>query len=412
VIILLMFLLLATPIMMTNHIARMLRQNRVRVIDLGVAFIWIVFLYSFLPMLGIWLASLGIGALVDDRLGHKVPDLSLVLAVGSSYAAFMMGFAWVYSRQRIPHSHRELVWQVPTSVEFISIVALVVITKLGSFLLRFFFAADIPDDYMSSFTVYRGQPILIQQLAAVLTIVDFAATMLFIVVATAYTRRFYWLIAALLVLQIVIAVEGGGSRTSAFLCAFAFGVALTVYNRRLRPWLLAALAAGGVVAFLIAGEIRAGDYKGEGAISLQLLQGGEFLAVFDNSLDLMSRLPDNIFLPLRVQMYLVDVLRLIPEQVIGNLKVDPSAFYARSFYPTYSDAGGGWAFGAIAESTIGFGWPEALVRGALLGWLYAAVANHCLRSQLTVVRVFVYVWFVVESYLRRLQFFSRECCHC
>jgi hypothetical protein len=37
--ILLMFLLLATPIVMTNHIARMLRQNRVRIVDLGVAFI-------------------------------------------------------------------------------------------------------------------------------------------------------------------------------------------------------------------------------------------------------------------------------------------------------------------------------------------------------------------------------------
>jgi hypothetical protein len=114
--ILLMSLLLATPIVMTNYIARMLRQNHVRVIDLGVVFIWIVFLYAFLPMLGIWLASLGFGALADDRIGNKVPDPSLVLGVGSSYAAFMMGFAWVYSRQRNPQSHRGLVWQLPTSV--------------------------------------------------------------------------------------------------------------------------------------------------------------------------------------------------------------------------------------------------------------------------------------------------------
>lgn len=56
------------------------------------------------------------------------------------------------------------------------------------------------------------------------------------------------------------------------------------------------------------------------------------------------------------------------------------------------------AFGAIAESTIGFGWPEALVRGALLGWLYASIANRCLNGKLTVVRAFVYVWFVVMSY--------------
>jgi hypothetical protein len=396
--ILLMSLLLATPIVMTNYIGRMLRQNHVRVVDLGVVFIWIVFLYAFLPMLGIWLASLGFGALSDDRIGNKVPDPNLVLGVGSSYAAFMMGFAWVYSRQRIPHSHRELVWQLPTSADFISIVALVVIIKLGLLLLRSFFAADVPHDYASSFTVYRGQPILIQQLASALTEVDLVATVLLIVVVVAYTRRFYWLIAALLVLQIVVAVAGRASRTSAFLCAFAFVVALTVYNRRLRAWLLAALAAGGLVAFLIAGGIRARIDADEGPISLQLLQGGEFLLLFDNSLDLLSRHGDKDFLSLRVQMYLVDVLRLIPQQVIGDLKVDPAAFYVRTFYPAYSDAGGGMAFGTIAESTIGFGWPEALARGALLGWLYAAIANRCLRSKLTVVRVFVYVWFVVLSY--------------
>jgi oligosaccharide repeat unit polymerase len=395
---LLMFLLLATPIVMTTHIARMLRPNHVRVVDLGVVFIWIIFLYAFLPILGIWLASLDIGALADSRLGKKVPNPSLVLGVGSSFAAFMMGFAWVYSRKRAPHSRREFVWQVPTSPDVLSTVALVVIVKLGLLLLRFFFAADVPNDYVSSYTVYRAQPILIQQLAAVIATADLAATMLLIVVAVAYTRRFYLLISALLALQLVIAFVGGGSRTSAFLCAFAFIVSLSIYDRRLRPWLIWTLAAGGVIAFAIAGQIRDGFDASKGPISLQLLQGGEFLNVFDDALDLMSRPRDNVFQSLRVQMYLVDVLRLIPQQIIGNLKVDPGALYVSAFYPTYSDAGGGWAFGAIAESTIGFGWPEALIRGALLGWLYAAVANHFLRSHLKVIGVFVYVWFVVVSY--------------
>ena len=131
---------------------------------------------------------------------------------------------------------------------------------------------------------------------------------------------------------------------------------------------------------------------------MQLLQGGEFLAVFCNSLDLLDRVGDANLLAVKLGMYLVDVLRLIPQQIIGDLKVDPAAFYVSTFYPDYSDAGGGLAFGAIAESTIGFGWPEALVRGALLGWLYASIANRCLSGNLTVVRVFVYVWFVVMSY--------------
>ncbi|HEV8693291.1 MAG TPA: hypothetical protein VGQ93_03755 [Lysobacter sp.] len=395
---LLMLTVFATPLAMTAHIARKVRQSPLRVVDLGTAFIWIVFLYAFLPMLGIWLARLGIGTLADQRLGNEVPDPSLVLSVGSSYAAFMLAFAWAYSRQRLAHSRNAVIWQVPSSSDMRSIVVLVVVIKLGLLLLRVSFGADVSDDYISSYTALRGQPILIQQLAGLLTATDFAATVLIIVAAVAYAPRLHSLVAVLVVLQIVLAIAGGGSRSSAFLCAFAFVVARSVYDRRLRAASVAMYGALGLVAFLLAGLIRAGIEAGEGPLSLQLLQGGEFLALFYNSLDLLDRLGDADFLAVKAGMYLVDVLRLIPQQITGDLKVDPAAFYVSTFYPDYSDAGGGLAFGAIAESTIGFGWPEALVRGALLGWLYASIANRCLSGKLTVVRAFVYVWFVVMSY--------------
>lgn len=395
---LLMLTLLAVPLVMTYQIGRKSHQHTVRVADLGVAFIWITFLYAFFPFLGIWLARLGIGALADQRLDNEVPDLGLVLSVGSSYAVFMMAFAWVYSRQRVAHSRHPVIWQVPTLTDIRSIVALVFVIKLGLLLFRFNFGADTSEDYISSYTALRDQQILIQQLAGVLTATDFAATVLLMVAAVAYAPRLYFLVAVLVCLQIVIAIAGGGSRSSAFLYAFAFVVVRTAYGRRLRSASLAIFGALGLAAFMVAGLIRAGVEAGEWLLSLQLLQGGEFLSVFYNSLDLLNRHGDADLLAVKVGIYLVDVLRLIPQQIIGDIKVDPATFYVSTFYPEFSDAGGGLAFGAIAESTIGFGWPEALVRGALLGWLYASIANLCLNGKLTVIRTFVYVWFVVMSY--------------
>lgn len=395
---LLMLTVLATPLAMTHQVARKAQQSHVRVIDLGMAFIWIVFLYAFFPLLGIWLAGLGIGGLTDQRLGNEAPDPGLVLSVGSSYAAFMLAFAWVYTWQRVPHSRREVIWQVPSSKSVRSIVVLVVVIKLGLLLLRFSLGADASDDYISSYTALRGKPILIQQVAGLLTATDFAATVLIIVVAVAYTPRLHSLVAVLVVLQIVLAIAGGGSRSSAFLCAFAFVVARSVYDRSLRVATLAIYGTVGLTTFLVAGLIRAGIDTSDGPLGLQLLQGGEFLSVFYNSLDLLDRLGDSDLLAVRLGMYFVDVLRLIPQQIIGDLKIDPATFYVSTFYPKFSDAGGGLAFGAIAEATIGFGWPEALVRGALLGWLYSFIANRCLNGKLTVVRAFVYVWFVVMSY--------------
>lgn len=395
---LLMLTLLATPLVMTYYVARISLQSGFRVVDLGVTFTWIVFLYAFLPLLGIWFASLGLGMLTDQRLGNGVPDSALVLSVGSSYAAFMLAFSWVYSWWRTARSCNAVMWQVPTSPDIRSIVFLVAVIKLGLLVFRFMLGADVSDDYISSYITLRDQSQLIQQLSGLLTATDFAATVLLIVAAVAYAPRFHTLIAGLVGLQIVTAIAAGGSRTSAFLYAFAFVVARTAYGRRLRSSSLAIYGIGGLAAFLLAGMIRAGIETVEGPLTLQFLQSSEFISVFYNSLDLLERRDDFDLLGVKVGMYLVDVLRLIPKQIIGDLKVDPASLYVSTFYPEFSDAGGGLAFGAISESTIGFGLPEAFVRGALLGWLYAAIANQCLNGKLTVIRMFVYVWFVVMSY--------------
>lgn len=394
---LLMLTVLVTPIAMTYHVVRRAHRCGIHVIDLGVAFIWIVFLYAFLPLVGIVLASSGIGILADQRLGNEVPDPGLVLSVGSSYAVFMLAFAWTYSWQRVPRWRRDFVWQVPKLTDIRSVVVIVVVIKLSLLLLQISFGEGAAD-YISSYTVLRDQPILIQQLAGLLTATDFAATVLIIVTAVAYTPRLHSLVGVLVVLQIVLAIAGGGSRSSAFLYAFAFIVARTAYDPRLRVTSLAIYGAVGMATFLVAGLIRAGADISEGPLGFQLLQGGEFLSVFYNSLDLQDRLGDADLSAVKMGMYLVDVLRFIPQQIIGDIKVDPAAFYVSTFYPEFSDAGGGLAFGAIAESTIGFGWPEALVRGALLGWIYASISNFCLNGKLTVVRMVVYAWFVVMSY--------------
>lgn len=396
--ILLILAVLATPITMTAYIARRARHSPLRVIDLGVAFIWVVFLYAFLPLLGIGLASLDIGTLTDPRLGSDVPDPGDVLTVGASYAAFMIAFAWAYSQQRHVPSRAPIVWQVPSVSDLRFVFFLVTVIKLGALLLRLGWGADVHDDYISSYTEFRSQPLLIRQLAGLLTATDFAASVMLIVVAVAYSRRFRTLAAVLVVVQIVLAVAGGGSRSTAFLCAFAFVVTRSIYDRKLRATSVAIYASVGLAAFLMAGLVRAGLEADQGPLGLQLLQGGEFLSVFYNALDLLGRLGDADLLSVRVGLYLVDLLRLIPQQIIGDIKVDPATIYVSTFYPEYSETGGGLAFGAIAESTIGFGWPESLVRGGLLGYLYAFVANHCMRGKLTVVRTFVYVWFVVMSY--------------
>lgn len=394
----LMLVLAVTPLAMSFHFSRKTRCNAIKPIDLGQVFTWLVFLYAFLPVLGIWLASQGIGSLADQRLGGKQPDLVLVQAVAQNYVAFMVAFALAYSTTRRPSMLQPVVQQAPTFHDLRAVVLLVCFVKLASFVLQIGFGSDASDSYIGSYTALRGQPILVQQLAGVLTASDFASTVLLIFVAVAYKPKLWPYISAAVILQVSIAVMGGGSRTNAFLYALAFMVARSFYDRRLSARILILYGVIGVALFLLGGLLRSGFDSAEGSLNLQIIQGGEFLSVFYNSLDLLGHLGDAELDAVKLGVYLVDLLRLIPQQIIGDIKVDPSTFYVSTFYPEFSDAGGGLAFGAIAESSIGFGWPEALLRGALLGCLYSTIANQCLNGKFTVVRGFIYVWFVVMSY--------------
>jgi hypothetical protein len=88
----------------------------------------------------------------------------------------------------------------------------------------------------------------------------------------------------------------------------------------------------------------------------------------------------------------------VPRQIIGDIKVDPSAFYASTFYPEFYDSGGAFAFGAIAESALGLGAPEALVRGLLLGLAYGLVRRLLDGRRVSLLGVFAYTWFLVLAY--------------
>jgi hypothetical protein len=158
---------------------------------------------------------------------------------------------------------------------------------------------------------------------------------------------------------------------------------------------IAMLGAPALVLFMIGGLIR--DNNPDGGL-LDLFQSGEFTALFINAVDLRQRFEDGYAAEFRFAFYLVDVIRLIPSQLLGDFKIDPATWYVETFYPDYFDAGGGLAFGLMAESAAGFGAPEAFLRGLLLGWAYAALANRLTRNGSSILKIYIYVWLVVMSY--------------
>ncbi|MDP1537829.1 MAG: hypothetical protein Q8L95_11660 [Burkholderiales bacterium] len=389
--------LLAIAILLQASVRSRESARHIRPLDLGVVFAWVVFMYGGFPLLGIMLAGWGVGGLHDSRLGGELPGDAQVVRVGLMYFLFLAGFAVTYGFERARSRVAQPIGcDRSTSRDVVVVVTFLVCIKAAMIVIRAVLDIAPGEDYLATYIEFSGQPLIVQQLVGVLSASDLSAVILVVVVVIAKNPKLHGIVAAFIVMQIAATLLIGGSRSQAFACALAYVVARSMYDRRLRFSSIVAAGVAGLVLFLIAGALR--QAESDEFSGLYLLQGGEFLSVFYNSLDLAERLQDLDTTALRAGMYLVDLLRLVPRQIVGDLKLDPASFYVSTFYPDFSEAGGGLAFGAIAESTVGFGPAEALIRGALIGYLYARVRNYCLQQQLSVLRGFVYTWFVVLSY--------------
>ncbi len=97
-------------------------------------------------------------------------------------------------------------------------------------------------------------------------------------------------------------------------------------------------------------------------------------------------------------IYFGDLLALVPQQVLGVEKFSVATWYVTTYYPEFADAGGGLAFGAIAESLAGAGVIDLVWRAALVGFIFGVVHRHVTLRPVSTWRIAVYVWLVCFSY--------------
>lgn len=368
------------------------RPRRTRYLDLGGVFLTVVLIYGIVPGLGFWLAHLGIGEIRDSRISSGF-DPAPIEEVQFIFLCFAASFAVAYRatrkfgpgrrdhRREAMRSTRTLTWFAVSLAVGLPLIQVAIGGK--------------SEDYISSYTGLRSMPLIVQQLFGIAAQLSFSSLVAAIVFAVAARPEHHARVALLIGVYVAYATLAGGSRSTAFLCFFAYLVAASIYVRSFSMRRIVAMGAPALALFMLAGLLR--DQASEGSY-LGVLQGGEFTSLFVNSVDLKERFDSGFGSEVRFAFYLVDVIRIIPAQIVGDVKLDPATWYVETFYPDFHDAGGGLAFGLIAESVAGYGAIEAAARGVLLGLLFAWAANHLLDKRASVLKVFVYVWVAVMSY--------------
>jgi hypothetical protein len=363
------------------------------VLDAGVAFGWIVFLYVWFPLLGVFLAQQGIGPPVYPRINVLANVTEEIAYVAICGLAALTGFCAVYGRFRT-YEVVEIERSTSARSGFIAAIPPLILVFAGFGVAHLVLWPEHAAGYAETYARVARLPRLQRQALGLIAHVRLPLLLVAIAYLLAWRRGSHLLVLGSVFAALVLTLVAGGSRTFGFLSVLAYLVFVSIYVRPVRARYLVVVAIASLVLFSIAGILRPGSgWHGQ----LPLLQEGEFVSLFLNPVDILHRTLNGKGQPLP-HAYFIDLMRLVPQQFLPVQKVDPSVWYLATYYPKYLASGGGMCFGLLTESVGGYGIPEAFVRGAALGLLLALVSNRCLSGVVTPLKAAVYVWIFVMCY--------------
>lgn len=367
------------------------------VCEIGVVYVAVVSLYALYPLIGFLANGLRYTPVSDGRLYALAPSPAEVGAIGWWYAAHLSAFGAAYlfvsgrASVRVPSRPPD------RATVSVAVYAYLAITLFFLFLGSFF---DLTArTYAESYLVSRRLPLPLAQLANHLGGARFTLELIVLVALFAQYRRWRWLIAAWLSLMTLVAFAQLGSRTEVVL---VWASAAMLYHHLVRPLALRQVVTAGVAGlgiFTVLGVLRGGWGLADAVAPLDLFRrSSEFEVVLANALDLTYRTANGEVPPLPPAFYLTDLLALVPQQLLPLAKVTPADWYVNTFYPIYAAEGGGFVFGTIAESVVGWGWIDTIGRGVALGVVLGLLHRYCSRGRAGFWAFVGYVWATTLSY--------------
>lgn len=413
------------------------KREALGVFELGIFYGLIVTLYGIYPLLAFLIRGKTTSETNDLRLYLAQPTVEEMGEIGWYYAAYLFAFMTGYLLLRrnsspgfngtvlsgntgVPElaehdsspgdkpsgrfldSHRLFGDSEKNSrVIICTVVFLVCLVKVYQLFLSFYFHIQEAQTYGESYLVYSSLPLWLRQVTNHLNLGAITLEILLILVLTSNYARTRLLLFAWLGFEVVMIFVNLGSRAQTMMLILAFIISYHCYVRPIRLSRMALLGAALFIVFSLQGLFRGyDDISLSQALTGYAHRGSEFEALFSNTFDILTRqrvggeLTD--FTP--SELYLSEFLRFVPQQFLSFEKIDLPVWYVNTFYPEYAKGGGGLAFGAIAESVIGQGWPELILRALLVGVSFALAHNYCTRGRKSIWAATFYIWIVVMSY--------------
>lgn len=374
------------------------RQWAAPIFNVGSFYAAVVLIYTVYPLTVFLKNGQIYHELSDLRLFIAQPDPRQIATVGWWYVLYFATFCFVYFvSTRSVGSLRVEPPSRPGSLLFV-VILIYTVVQVYLLIITRFFGAGPAATYTESYLALRHLPLIVQQVTGRLqSWVPVLEIVLLVVFFTDYRRnRFY--IALILLWVAASTFMLLHARTELFLLLIAAAFLRHHFVHRMR---LVSVVAGGVTLltlFSLLGAMR--NIRGSDVqLSAMMTGSSEFESILSTAYDLMFVRNDWGFFLEDPTLYFADFILPIPSQLLPFTKQVASYWYMKRYYPLYGETGGGFAFGAVSEAVVGFGWIELIVRAALLALVFAWVDRRFTARPVSVWGAAFYVWLAVMAYL-------------
>lgn len=363
--------------------------------DIGLWYAAAATLYGILPLI-VYLAIGGQYTLFNDnRLFSLQPPPATVARVAFMYVVHLAAFTAAYSlvRRSAASPSDAGPTRFPQSMVIVAGAIGIGFTLLNTD----FSAAGDAASYASGYARLNALPLVVRQILRFVAGIATISVIVFLGGLFSRYAKYRWAIVLWLAFNTLATVITLGSRQG---LVIAVATCVLFYHTMVKPIRFrTAFIAGilGVSAFLGLGAYR--TYRGLVTRGLTVQVGaGEFESLFGTAVDLDARRTRGDLENVPPGAYVADIVSPIPSQLLPFQKVDLADWYVTQFYPAAKALGQGYAFGVIAQSIIGAGWADLVMRGLLLGYLYGVMYRYYRRHGSRPWVIVAYFFAVLYSY--------------
>jgi hypothetical protein len=373
--------------------------QRLNLFELGVFYSGVVLVYGMFPCIEYLVGGLSFSVLGDYRLYRANPSPAEVASIVWYYAGYLTCFLVAYQFFRAPEPveprpttgmSRPLLWVL---------VAAYACTYAFFAALKAIWNLRAPDTYSDTYLLYSNLPTAVQFLANHMVGIALLLQLALMAYLGLNYQRYKRYIYAWLAIELVgMAIFGVGSRTGLMVLLLTFAITYSTFVKRLSLRMVTSIGLVLVAMFVLLGIARAVSSAVEDRDYSFFGSSNEFDALFANAYDLQQMKDAGKVDEVIPRIYFVDLTRMLPDRLFPAIHLDPSQWYVQNFYPEYADQGGGFAFGSIAESIVGFGWFDVIWRALLVGWAFGAIQRMYVNGNHSYWSYAFYLWVTVFSY--------------